>query len=413
MLFYIRGEYMQTNTYKLAEGIFWVGVNDDTLRVFDITMYTEYGSTYNAYLVLGSEKNALIDTAKMNYSEEFIAKIESIIDIKKIDYLVLNHTEPDHSGSVIPLLEKNPNLMIIASGPGLSNLKEIVNVPFRSTRAKDDLKISLGNKTLSFMIQPNLHWPDTMFTYIEEDEALFTCDFFGAHFSFQGVVSKNMVDKPQYINSMKYYFDCLMEPFKKDVNRALDLIDSLRINFIGTSHGAIVDETFLDEAKSLYRVWGKVEEENKIPLVIIPYTSVYGYTRKMVPAIAEGIKHSFNDLVDIEIYDLVDTSVDTVVSRIRVADAFLIGSTTILGDAVKPAWDVLTTLNPQIEGGKFAAAFGSYGWSGEAVKYLGERLHQLKMKTFEGLKIRFNPSINQLDECKAYGQKFGDFMQNK
>ncbi len=404
---------MQKNTYQLGNGIYWVGVNDDLLHNFDITYYTEHGSTYNAYLILGSEKNAIIDTTKADYEEDFIAKVESLIEIHNIDYLVLNHTEPDHSGSVARLLEKNPNLMIIAPGPGLSNLKEIVNKPFQSTRAKDDLKISLGDKTLSFMIQPNLHWPDTMFTYIEEDEALFTCDFFGAHYSYQGVVSKNMVNKPEYIDSMKYYFDCLMDPFKKDVNRALDLINTLKIKFVGTSHGAVVDTTFLEEAKALYRDWAKIEPANERPLVIIPYTSVYGYTRTMVPAIVEGIKEAFNQEVDVEVYDLVSTTVEEVVNRIRKADAFLIGSTTILGDAVKPAWDVLTTLNPQIEGGKFAAAFGSYGWSGEAVKYMSERLHQLKMKTYEGLKIRFNPSVNQLEEVKSFGYKFGEFMQGK
>jgi len=402
---------MQTNTYKLAPGIFWVGVNDDTLRVFDITQYTEHGSTYNAYLVIGSEKTAIIDTAKANYTDDFIAKIETLVDLKNVDYLVLNHTEPDHSGSVGPLLDKNPNLVVIASAPGLSNLKEIINRPFKSIRAKNDLKISLGDKTLSFMIQPNLHWPDTMFTYVEEDEALFTCDYFGAHYSYYGVVAKNMKNKEEYIASMKYYFECLMDPFKKDVRRALELIETLKVKFVGTSHGAIVDNTFFEEAKNLYREWSTEDTPHTKPLVIIPFTSVYGYTRKMVPAIEEGIKESFNQNVDVEVYDLVDTSVEYVKERIQKADAFLIGSTTIMGDAVKPAWDVLTSLNPQVEGGKFAAAFGSYGWSGEAVKYLTDRLNQLKMKTFGGLRIRFNPSLNQLDECKKFGNDFGKFMQ--
>jgi len=404
---------MQKNTFKLTEDIFWVGVKDDALRVFDITMYTEFGTTYNAYLVLGSEKSAIIDTAKVNFYEDFLAKIESIIDIRNIDYLIMNHTEPDHSGSAKKILEKNPNIMVVASAPGLSNLKEIVNMPFQSIRAKDDLKISLGNRTLSFSLQPNLHWPDTMFTYIEEEQVLFTCDFFGAHYAMDGVLAKTVINRPQYIEGMKYYFDCIMSPFKKDVERALNYLDTIPVRYVATSHGAVLDESILSDAKQLYRNWSALDDKNSKPLVIIPYTSVYGYTKMMVPKVVEGLQLAFSNNVDIEVYDLIESLLETVVERIKKADGFLLGSTTILGDAVKPAWDVLTSLNPQIEGGKFASIFGSYGWSGEGVKFLQERLHQLKMKTFEGLRIRFQPSESQLEEVKNYGYQFGLFMQGK
>lgn len=404
---------MQTNTIKLSNDIYWVGVKDQDLRVFDITMYTEFGTTYNSYLILGSEKNALIDTAKVNFFEDYLAKIESIIDITKIDYLVMNHTEPDHSGSAQKILEKNPSIKIIASAPGLSNLKEIVNMPFESIRAKDDLKVSLGNKTLSFSLQPNLHWPDTMFTYIEEDKILFTCDFFGAHYAMDGVFASTVSNRSQYIEGMKYYFDCIMSPFKKDVRRALEYLDSIQIDLIATSHGAVLDNTLIEDAKELYRQWSAPDSIHDVPLVIIPYTSVYGYTKAMVPVVAEGLKMAFSNKIDIEIYDLIETPLETVVERIKKADGFLLGSTTILGDAVKPAWDVLTSLNPQIEGGKFASVFGSYGWSGEGVKFLQERLIQLKMKTFESLRVRFNPSSTQLEEVRNYGFQFGQFMQGR
>lgn len=404
---------MQTNTIKLSNDIYWVGVKDQDLRVFDITMYTEFGTTYNSYLILGSEKNALIDTAKVNFFEDYLAKIESIIDITKIDYLVMNHTEPDHSGSAQKILEKNPSIKIIASAPGLSNLKEIVNMPFESIRAKDDLKVSLGNKTLSFSLQPNLHWPDTMFTYIEEDKILFTCDFFGVHYAMDGVFASTVSNRSQYIEGMKYYFDCIMSPFKKDVRRALEYLDSIQIDLIATSHGAVLDNTLIEDAKELYRQWSAPDSIHDVPLVIIPYTSVYGYTKAMVPVVAEGLKMAFSNKIDIEIYDLIETPLETVVERIKKADGFLLGSTTILGDAVKPAWDVLTSLNPQIEGGKFASVFGSYGWSGEGVKFLQERLIQLKMKTFESLRVRFNPSSTQLEEVRNYGFQFGQFMQGR
>ncbi|MGE0003015.1 MAG: FprA family A-type flavoprotein [Candidatus Izemoplasmatales bacterium] len=404
---------MQKDIYPLQKDIYWVGVIDQTLGVFDITEFTEFGSTYNAYLVVGSEKSAIIDTAKVNFSEDFLAKIESIIPLSKIDYLVLNHTEPDHSGSVQTLLEKNPHLTVISSAPGLSNLKEIVNLPFHSIRAKEDLEISLGDKTLTFSLQPNLHWPDTMFTYIPETHALFTCDFFGAHYAYEGVVSSVMKNADEYIGAMKYYFECLMTPFKKDVHRALDWIESKEVSFVGTSHGAVIDDRFLDQAKALYRAWAEIPARNEIPMIAIPYTSVYGYTRQMLPYVVKGVQEAFEGKVQVEVYDLVETTREDVIQAIRQSDGFLIGSTTILGDAVKPVWDLLTSLNPQIDGGKPAGVFGSYGWSGEGVKYVQDRLGQLKMKTVEPFRIRFQPSTEQLEECVAYGKSFGEFVKNQ
>lgn len=163
----------------------------------------------------------------------------------------------------------------------------------------------------------------------------------------------------------------------------------------------------------MYQVWSKPKTPNLEPLIIIPYASAYGYTAIMAQSIKEGILEAFHQKAQVELYDLVTADLKTVVDRIEQADALLIGSTTIVGDTVKPVWDVLSSLNPTIHGNKPAAAFGSYGWSGEAVLFITERLNQLKMKTFEGLRIKFNPSIDQLKEIKEYGMRFAHFMQNK
>ena len=157
---------MQTNHFEIRKGVDWIGVNDYDLRVFDIVMETIHGTTYNAYLVRGSEKNALIDTTKANFGEDYIVKLSSLIDIQSIDYLFMNHTEPDHAGSIERLLAINPNITIVATNAGINNLKEILNRPFLFQVAKEDMVISLGNRSLRTFMLPNLHWPDTMFTYM-------------------------------------------------------------------------------------------------------------------------------------------------------------------------------------------------------------------------------------------------------
>ncbi|MGI6392765.1 MAG: FprA family A-type flavoprotein [Candidatus Izemoplasmatales bacterium] len=396
---------MQHNTFELVKDVFWVGVNDYDLRVFDIIMETKYGTTYNAYLIKGSEKTALIDTTKASFGEEFIAKIKSLTDISKIDYLILNHTEPDHSGSVERILDLNPEITIIASGPGLSNLKKIVNRPFKSVRATEELAISLGDKTLKFMIQPNLHWPDTIFTHLIEDNILFTCDFFGSHYAFEGVLLKNVRDKAEFNESFKYYFDSIMSPFKASVRKALDAISGLKLRYVATSHGPVLDEEDLEEAKELYRRWAEEKEAGRLKMVIA-YASAHGYTKKIAEKIQEGIEAVSQGKFDVILYDAVTTPLGEIVSEIEKADAFLIGSTTILRDAPKPIWDILSSLNPEIHSGKLAGAFGSYGWSGEAVKNISERFSQLKMRIVEGLRIRFNPSEQQGMEIRKFGEEF-------
>ena len=403
---------MQKNTLALKNDIYWVGVNDYDLRVFDIVMATEFGTSYNSYIVKGKEKTALIDTAKANFTEDFMAKVSSLIEVERIDYLILNHTEPDHSGAVIRLIEQHPEITVIATSPGLANLKEILNRPFKSLRATDQLTIDLGGKTLSFMILPNLHWPDTMFTYLKEDNVLFTCDFFGSHYAFEGVYAAKVPSKTDFVSAFENYFFSIMLPFKPFVVKALDRIEHLELNLIMTSHGPIIDQTFMKEAFSLYRQWSKPNLKHDIPLIVIPLASAYGYTAKIAEAISQGMRDQMKEAVQIEILDVVDNDPDIIVARIRAADAFLIGTTTILKDAPKPIWLILSELNPEIDGRKKATAFGSYGWSGEGVSNVLERLKQLKMVVKDGLRVRFNPSQDQLQEAYDFGRDFAQFLDS-
>lgn len=402
---------MNFHSLEIKKDIFFVGAVDKDLRVFDIMMDTEFGSTYNSYLIKGSEKTALIDTAKAPFKDQFIERIQDIMDIKDIDYLIINHAEPDHSGTVSDLLEINPQIKIFSSGPGRMNLKAIINGEADFNVVKEGQSLSLGDKTLRFTLQPNLHWPDTMFTYLEEDKVLFTCDFFGAHYAFDGVMEDKIPNKADYDRSIKHYYDSIMSPFPRDVRRGVEKIKELKPDMIAVSHGAVISKPYINKVIEWYETWSKERPKNQPKIVAIPYASAYKYTKMMAEAIKEGIEESFNNDIDIRMFDVVESKTEEIVEVINIADGFLVGSATLVRDAVKPIWDILSSLNVEVTKGKLAAAFGSYGWSGEAVQNLTERLKQLKTKTLEGIRIKFKPSEDQLIEVKEFGKNFGEELK--
>lgn len=398
-------------SYKLKEGVYWVGTIDYDLKVFDIVMYTEFGSTYNSYIVKGSEKTALIDTAKLPFKDEFFERIEDIIKIEDIDYLIVNHAEPDHSGLVEFVLEKNPNIQIYGSPAAGLNIKEIVNKEnINFNRVKDGERLSLGNRTLEFSLQPNLHWPDTMFTYLIEDNILFTCDFFGAHYAFDGVVSSNLKNIKDYDRSLKEYFDAIMSPFMSAVRRGINKVKEYYPEIIATSHGAVLEKDYIIKAVKLYEKWSK-EVVNEVPLVVIPFASAYNYTKQMALIIEKAIKDEFEGKVNVELYDLIETKVDNVVKRIKQSNGFLIGSATIVRDTLPTIWEILAKVHYEELKGKIATSFGSYGWSGEAVDNINQRLEQLKMKPLPGLKIKFRPSEKQEQEIYEFGKSFAQELR--
>ena len=398
-------------SYKLKDGVYWVGTIDYDLKVFDIVMRTEFGSTYNSYIVQGSEKTALIDTAKSPFKDEFFERINDIVKVEDIDYLIVNHAEPDHSGLIEYVLEKNPNIQIFGSPAAGLNIKEIVNLEnINFNRVKDGERLSLGNRTLEFSLQPNLHWPDTMFTYLVEDNILFTCDFFGAHYAFDGVVSSNLKNIKDYDRSLKEYFDAIMSPFMSSVRRGVNKVKEYYPEIIATSHGAVLEKDYIPKAIKLYEKWSK-EVVNEIPLVVIPFASAYNYTKQMALIIESAIKDEFEGKVNVELYDLIEAKIDNVVKRIKQSNAFLFGSATIVRDTLPTIWEILAKVHYEELKGKIATSFGSYGWSGEAVDNINQRLEQLKMKPLPGLKIKFKPSKSQEDEIYEFGKNFAQELK--
>lgn len=396
---------------KLRENFYWTGIVDDKLRVFDIIMYTEFGTTYNSYVMKAGDKTVLFETAKAKFFDEYLEKLKELTDVSKIDYLVVSHTEPDHAGSVEKLLEINPGMKIIATGCAVSFLKEIVNGEFTAIVVKDNQEMKIGDKTLKFLVVPNLHWPDTMYTYIEEEQILVTCDSFGSHYGFHDVLVSKVTDQEGYMRATKYYFDNIIGPFKSYMKKALDRVRNLDVSMICTGHGPVLDAK-IDFMLDTYEEWCTVVNPNPRKTVIIPYVSAYGYTKQLAETIAKGIEESGD--IDVRCYDMVEADQAKVLEELGFADGILFGSPTIVGEALKPIWDLTTSIFAGTHGGKLASAFGSYGWSGEAVPHLIERLKQLKMRVpDEGFRVKFKPGEDNLIDAYDYGYNFGCLLQNK
>ena len=388
---------------KAMDDLWWVGVEDHDLRVFDIIMHSDWGTSYNAYAVRGSEGMALFETVKEKFFDEYLANLKEVCSLDEVKYIVVGHTEPDHSGSLEKLLELTPNATVVGSATAITFLKEIVNKPFASRAVKEGDTIDLGGRTLTFLSVPFLHWPDSMYTYIPEMKALFTVDSFGCHYADDRVFN-DLIDG-DFTEAYKYYFDCIMGPFKPFVLKALDKIKPLDIQFIGNGHGPVLRAN-IPHYLELYRQWATPvvvpADERR---VAIAYVSAYGYTKQLAGVIADalaegGVKH-------VELYDLVECDLETARAAVQSADGFLLGSPTLVGDALPPIYEMLVGLNPIIHKGKPAGAFGSYGWSGEAVPKLTAQMQAIGLKLpVEGLKVRFKPSEAQLAEARHFGLDF-------
>ncbi|MBR4425748.1 MAG: FAD-dependent oxidoreductase [Oscillospiraceae bacterium] len=393
-------------TLKLMDNLYWNGVLDPELRVFDIIMNTEFGTTYNSYFLRGTEKTAVIETAKAKFWDDYKASVQELVGPGELDYIIVNHTEPDHAGSVKNLLELYPRAVVVGTSTAIDFLKEIINCDFNSMAVGDGDTLDLGRKTLNFMVLPQLHWPDTMYTYLEENKVLFTCDSFGSHYSHEGILRSKVTDTEGYLRATKYYFDNIIGPFAVPfMADALDRIKDLDIRMICTGHGPVLD-SHLDEIFDLYHQWCARPEERERKLVVVPYVSSYGYTAQLAERIAAGVADA--GPIDVHTYDMVTTEAGPVVAEMAKADGLLFGSPTILGEALKPIWDLTLSLFPPVHGGKHASAFGSYGWSGEAVPHLLDRLRQLHCKVEdEGFRVRLLPSENQLLDAYEFGYRFG------
>ena len=384
---------------KLREGIWSVGILNPALRVFDIVMESKYGTSYNAYLLTG-EKNVLIETVHLDYWDEFVSNVEEVLPLEQVDYLIMNHTEPDHSGSVARLLERCPNLTVLCTTSAKKFLTAIANRALPCRVVKDGDTLDLGNKVLHVLTAPLLHWPDSMFTWDPVDRTLFTCDFLGAHFCEPTM--KDTGIRPVYRNAyegeLRYYFDCIFGPFKPSVLAGLDKMPA-EAELVCPSHGPVLTET-LAHAKERYRAWSTPAPKSG-PTAAVLYCSAYGCTKALAEAAAraladEGFQVTAADLV----YDAADVS-----GLVNGCDVVLFGAPTINRNAPEAIWHAVHAVDAINTKGRAAGAFGSFGWTGEAADMLQAQLAQLKFKTLEKpFKVCFRPTEADLAAVADYAR---------
>lgn len=387
----------------LSERVQWVGAFDPAMRSFDIVLKTPNGTTYNAYAVRGSEGVAVIDTVKAECADQFFARLEAVASYDEITTIVLNHLEPDHTGALPELMRRAPQARLYISQSAQLMLKALLNrLDLDYTTVGTDDTVSLGDRTLRFLHTPYLHWPDTQCTYVDEEFILFSGDVFGCHFCDDRLFNDRVGD---FRFAFEYYYAHIMRPFREHVVNALALIEPLVINIIAPTHGPILRDQprrYLQRYRELsgQRLQSELRADEKT--MVIFYISAYGSTTQMAQVIREGAEQVAG--VRVSLYDMEGGDVDLFIDLVEDASAIVIGSPTINGDAVKPAWDLMSSFANINVRGKLAGAFGSFGWSGEAVRMIEDRMRGLKMRVpLDGIRIKLIPSAEELEQCRAFG----------
>ncbi|UHD18726.1 FprA family A-type flavoprotein [Thiocapsa bogorovii] len=397
----------QTPAVEVAPGVHWVGALDPGLRTFDIILRTANGTTYNSYLVRGDAGVAVIDTVKAEFSDDFFGRLESVARYDEIRVIVLNHLEPDHTGALPELMRRAPHAQLYISKRATPMLKALLKprddrpLAYKTVGTGDE--VSLGGRTLRFLHTPFLHWPDTQCTWLAEEGVLFSGDVFGCHHC-DGRLFNDLCGDFRF--AFDYYYAHIMRPFKSYVVDALKLIEPLPIKLIAPTHGPILRDRprrYVTRYRELSTTsLAERIDQNERSLIVF-YMSAYGSTARMAEAIRAGAEEAGG--IRVSLYDLEGGEIQPFVDLIESADALALGSPTINGDAAKPIWDLLSSLAVIDLKGKLGAAFGSYGWTGEAVKMIEDRLRGLKLRVpVAGLRIKLIPTDEELEECRAFGR---------
>jgi flavorubredoxin len=377
---------------ELKKNIYYAGVSDPERRLFDELIPLPDGTTYNAYLIKGSEATALIDTADPPMTDVLLKNIEDA-GIENIDYIISQHGEQDHSGSIGELAGKYPDAVIVTNEKCRGMLIDLLHIPEdRFMTVLDGETLSLGDKTLEFIFTPWVHWPETISTYLKEDKVLFSCDFFGSHYAFSKLmISDN--DLERVMPAAKRYYGEIMLPFGSIIRKNLEKLESYQIDMIAPSHGPIHDET--GHIMDAYREWSSGKLANT---VAIPYVSMHGSTRKMVMHLKGALEKKG---ISVVVFHLSEDDLGDLASALIDAATVVIGTPTVLAGphpaAVYAAY-LARALRPPV---KFLSIVGSYGWGGKTVEILGDLAAPMKAEIIEPVIIRGYPlekDFKALDE---------------
>jgi len=381
---------------KLAEGVHWVGVQDWNIRDFH-GLYTPKGGSYDAYLIL-DEKIALIDVVNREFFDELMANISRIIEPEKIDYIIMNHAEPDHSGALPLVMKKAKNVKIITTKKGKDYLykyhKSLWEPSWEFITVKEGDEISLGKKTLKFIEVPMVHWPESMLTYLIQDKILFSNDLFGTQIADSRIFADEIED---FTDDTKDYFAIVIWPYPIPARNALKKVETLTINIIAPSHGPIW--RYPQKIINLYKEWLDAPKKLK---VVLAYATMWHSTEKMANKIAEGMKE---EGVQFKIFNLAHVPMSRILGEIVDSKALLLGSSTLTNGPLPIVSGFMRLLDMAKPKGRIAATFGAYGWGGGAVKKMMEGLKEVGFELIEpGLEIQFEADEDELKKCIELGK---------
>lgn len=373
----------------IKENIFWVGAQHPDRELFDALMPLPYGTTYNAYLVKGSEKTVLIDSVDPDKMADLFRNLE---DIETLDYIVCNHTEQDHSGSIPEVLGKYPEAKILCLQKTKEMLQDLMTIQDRYFQVvADGEEVSIGNKTLRFMHLPWVHWPETTATYIPEDKILFSCDLFGSHYAFGDQLFAG--ENPVVYKEAKEYYAEIMMLYAKMTAKHLDRIGALALDYICTSHGPVYDQP--QRILDLYDDWMRGEPKN---IALIAFVSTHGSTRIMAEHLAASIEKQG---VEARLFDLVGLPLNEISTTLVDAATIVLGSSVIMSAlhpyAVNTAF-LIDRLRPKA---KFAAVFGSYGWGSLPLKDAAKLIPSLKVELLGTVMAKGHPKGEVFAELDA------------
>ncbi len=393
---------------KVVNNVFWVGKIDWDLRKFHGDEYsTHRGSTYNSYLIK-EEKTALIDTVWAPFSKEFIENLAKEIDLKKIDYVIANHAEIDHSGALPELMRHIPDTPIYCTKNGVKSIKGHYHQDWNFNIVKTGDRLSLGQKELIFVEAPMLHWPDSMFSYLTEDNVLFSNDAFGQHYASEYMFN-DLVDQNELFNECIKYYANILTPFSSLVIKKIKEVLSfnLPLDIICTSHGIVWREK-PEQIVEKYMEWADSYRENQITII---YDTMWNGTRVMAEKIASGISEADRE-VNVKLFNLAKTDKNDVITEIFKSKAILMGSPTINRGILVSVAGLLEEVKGLQFKNKKASAFGCYGWSGESTKIISESLKAAGFELVdEGIKAMWNPDDENIARGLKYGRQFASNLQ--
>jgi anaerobic nitric oxide reductase flavorubredoxin len=394
---------------QIRPDIHWIGVNDRTTDLFEgLWPITQEGVSYNTYLI-SDEKKAIIDLAKSLKTDEFFGQIDQITDIGNLDYVIMNHLEPDHTGVVRTIRRVAPNVTIVCTPKCRDMLKAFYGITENVQVVEDGDTLDLGTHTLRFFHAPMVHWPETMVTYEVDNQILFSCDAFGGYGALRGTIFDDECTAPAWYEreSLRYYVN-IVALFSRPVLRAIDKLSGIPISVIAPSHGLIWRKDPM-RIVTLYKKWAEYATGPTEPGVTLIYGSMYGNTEQMMNAVAQGISE---EGLPVSIFDVAHTHVSYILPSMWTQRGVMVGAPTYEGGLFPLVEQVIEMADHKKIQNKVAARFGSYGWSGGAQRRFEQLAESLKWQVVDTFEFVGGASDEELEQGKAFGARFARTVQD-